>query len=425
MHPGHGAGTSSAVRKPPDRHRPRITSLRIALLFAQADPPETGARPALRRFAGKTVLAHQIDGAAHLGCTRILCLADDAGLSQLAALRGYAERAELQFEIVATPAEVMARVTATDELVLIADGVLPDREALMEQSASRATVFAFPAAQALPLGFERIDADHAWSGVLFARGDCIARLATLAPDCDLGSSLLRLTLQSRASVALLDPAMLLNNRWQRRADPTPDVESERKWVASQVQLAPFSAVGTAIAERLGLHFAHSRAGERWALAPHIATALALMGALAAAAWAAPGVGLVLLLVASIALVIAEVFGRVEALGSPGRRSTRRVNAAAAVRDAVLIAVLAIAAVIVPNWISALLPLVLMALLWLAAATGPAWLRHISADRVLLLAMLIPAVASGWTTAAVGTSIVTTLAALLWSAYGNRAALTAA
>jgi hypothetical protein len=213
--------------------------LRLAILSALADSfgnagASAGGRPALRRFAGKTVLAHQLDCAALLGCERVICLAGALG-PDIGAARAYAERAGLRFDIVESIVRLAASVTADDDVVLFADGVLPDRTALVEALGGRSAVLAFPAEPALALGFERLDAERAWTGALRMRGAEVARLADLPPDCDLASSLLRIALQSGVRIIELDAAPLADGAWQRRVQRHAGMEAERHWIARQVQ----------------------------------------------------------------------------------------------------------------------------------------------------------------------------------------------
>lgn len=403
--------------------------MRIALLSASADLPASGAiglggsPPAFRRFAGKSVLAHQIDCAAHLGCARVVCLSSGPG-PDLSAARLYATRSGLRFESVDSIVRLAGLITADDEVVLIADGVLPDRAALISALEQRPGVLAFPADIALPLGFERLDATRAWSGALRARGDCAARLADLPSDCDLASSLLRLALQAGARVVELDRALLEGQRWQRRVDPHATMQSEWHWIARQIQPAPFTAPGMAVAERAGLRWAHDAGGGRWARAPHLAALAG--GALALAAGLAgwPRAGLGLLLAASMALAVAAIFDRVERLGAAPGKAGLLLPAAGWLRDGLLVWLLALLAATVPGWIGVLLPLLLVGILRLGETVAkPCW-RALFGDRIVLLAILAPA--AWWGRAIEATALIAAAAliAQLWTARAPAAKLTA-
>jgi hypothetical protein len=393
--------------------------LRLALLSAVAGPHGTDAtslseRPAFRRFAGKSVLARQIDCAAHLGCERVLCLAATLG-PDLGAAKAHAERAGLRFDVVESLPRLLAQVTADDDVILIEDGVLPDQALLVEALSTRPAVLAFPADPALDLGFERLDATRAWAGALRTRGDSVARIADLPADCDLASSLLRIALQAGARVVELDPAPLADRTWQRRVDRQAAQVTEWRWVTRQVRPAGFAAPGRAIVERIGLRWAHDAAGGRWRRAPHaVALAAGALAALAAfARW--PVLGLGALLAGSAGLAMANIFERVEALGAPPRMAGRALRAAALIRDVLVVALVSMQVMTVPGWLGVALPVLLMGLLWLAEAAADKPAHALFSDRIVLLALLIPAAVLGWSTVAVTSLSLAVLAALLWRA----------
>lgn len=402
--------------------------MRLALLSALAGPPGTsgtsaGERPAFRRFAGKSVLAHQLDCAAHLGCERALCLAASLG-PDLSAAKAHAEHVGLRFDIAESPFRLLAQVAAHDEVVLIADGILPDQAVLIENLSGGSAVLAFPEEPALEQGFERLDATRAWSGALRTRGDTVARLADLPPDCDIASSLLRLALQTGARVVELDPAPLVEGTWQRRVDRQSAQVKEWRWVMRQVRPASFAAPGRALADRIGLRWAHDAAGGRWRHAPH-GVALAA-GALAAAAgfggW--PVLGLGMLLLASSALTVAAVFDRVAALGAPPRKRGPGMAMAGLLRDGLLAALISMQVMTVPGWLGLVLPVVLIALLWLGEAIGGPRTRALFGDRILLIAAFIAPAYLGWNTIAVTALVVLALGWLLWTVKDPRKQLTA-
>lgn len=402
--------------------------MRLAILSALADPfghagASAGERPAFRRFAGKSVLSHQIDCAAHLGCDRVICLVGGLG-PDMGAARAYAERAGIRFEIAESNLRLASQITADDEVIVLADGVLPDRPALVGALAERQGVAAFPADEGVERGFERLDASRAWSGALRMRGDGVARLADLPPDCDLASSLLRIALQSGLRVAELDPALLMEGTWQRRVDRQTAAEAEQRWISRQVQPAPFVAPGRAVADRMALRWARDARAGRWMRAPHFAAALAGALALVAGLAGAPMSGLGLLLAASFALAVAEVFDRVETLGAPPRKKLSILPLARLARDGSLFGLLALLIAAEPDWLRAFLPLLLVALLHLGATIVRQPLCSLYADRIVLLVLILPAAAQGWTGVAVAGLTLLALAALLWSAPRSQAKLTA-
>ncbi|MBL8657954.1 MAG: hypothetical protein JNJ92_11460 [Altererythrobacter sp.] len=409
--------------------------MRLALLSALAEAPgpdsagqgiAAGERPAFRRFAGKSVLSHQIDCAARLGCERVLCMASRLG-PDLGASKAYAERAGLRFDIVDSLSRLAALVTADDDVLVISDGVLPDAAAAVSALARQPGVLAFPEEPALAMGFERIDATRAWSGMLRTRGDCVARLADLPSDSDPASALLRIALQSGARVIELDPLPVEESTWQRRVSRQGGGESERRWLTRQVRPASFAAIGTALAERMGLRWAHDAGGGRWGRAPHVTACVALALALVAALTRWPVVGLVFLLAFAAARVVAAIFDRVEAVGAARPAPGRALAIAGWLGDAVLVALLAQLLVTVPGWLGAVLGGLLVGLARLCEADSEdvrgAELLTFLGDRIPMIALLIALATTGWALPGVAALMLVALAALLWVHTARPARLT--
>lgn len=341
----------------------------------------------------------------------------------LGAARAYAERAGLRLEIFDTLPRLAGMVTADDDVILLADGVLPDRGVLVTELDQRYGVLAFPEDPALELGFERLDATHAWSGALRTRGDSVARLADLPDDCDLASSLLRIALQSGARVVELDPAMLVDGMWKRRVDRAVVAEAERSWIARQIWPASFAAPGTALVERIAMRLARDAGGGRWARAPHL---LALggggLGVLSLLlGW--PVAGLFGLLCGSIGLVAAQVYERVEALGAVPRKRWPLLAIGGWLRDGLLVALLAKLVVTVPGWLSLALPLALVGVVRLGEGSASPRVRAALSDRIVLLFIVIAAAIPGWSTIFVPAILLVCVAALLWSVHSSRTRIT--
>lgn len=329
----------------------------------------------------------------------------------------------MRFEIADSLPRLCVQVTAEDDIVLIADGVLPDCAVLVDALAQRTGVLAFPEEPAMSRGFERLDATRAWSGALRTRGECVARLADLPADCDLASSLLRIALQMGARVIELDPALIAEGTWQRRVDRRGLADIERRWMNRQVQPASFAAPGLALTQRIGLRWAQDAGGGRWARAPHaaafVAGALALLALLVE--WPVAGLGAVM--AAACALAVAVMFDRVEALGARPRPVRPVLAIARWLVDGLLVALLSKLVVTVPSWLGLVLALLLVGLLRLGEMNARSRLRSLFADRIVLLAGLIPAAYLGAATIAVAALVIACLAVLLWSANAPTAEIT--
>ena len=99
--------------------------MRVALLsmLDSAGEPGDGHR-AFISFAGKTIARRQIELALSLGCERVVCLADNLGPG-LITLQHEVEGAGAKFHVISKPRALCGLVYASDELIVLDDGVLP------------------------------------------------------------------------------------------------------------------------------------------------------------------------------------------------------------------------------------------------------------------------------------------------------------
>src|SRR3569623_856203 len=93
------------------------------------------------------------------------------------------------------------------------DGLLLAPDEAQKALAGGAGVLVLPVEAGLAAGFERIDLNHAWAGVLAMHGRLVERIAELPPDCDPVSGLLRIALQGRVPKRVLPEAVLTEERW--------------------------------------------------------------------------------------------------------------------------------------------------------------------------------------------------------------------
>lgn len=255
--------------------------MRVALLSALGDKfgePGAGLLP----FAGRSVLALQIDAALALGCERIVCLAESAGPG-IAALQRQAEDASARFHAIAAHRVLSGMVSSNDELVVLAPGLLADRSWLVERFADRQGVAVLPIESGLEHGFERIDRDRAWAGALVVRGDAVEALAALPPDGDPVAGLLRIALQRGVRAIPVPEAALDDGRWSLVRGAEQAMRLETRWLSRHIPAPglgrPGEAIGYAAARFLSTRF-------RTALVPFalIGSGLALALGGAAAGW---------------------------------------------------------------------------------------------------------------------------------------------
>lgn len=163
------------------------------------------------RVGGDSVVGQQLRLAIAAGALRLLVLADrrTVGLEELTA---DARAAGLDVRVIADAPGLCAEVTAADELLVISDALLADPVLALPLLATSGVV-TLPVEQGLAAGFERIDAECAWGGMMVIPGALAERLRQLPRDCDIASSLLRIALMAGVSVRPVDGAAIADRRW--------------------------------------------------------------------------------------------------------------------------------------------------------------------------------------------------------------------
>lgn len=373
--------------------------MRIAILTALAeDPDQRGRKRAFRIFAGRTILSHQLDCAIDLGCESVACLVGGLG-QDVIACQHRAEAVGVRFQAIEDLCRLSGLVKAGDDVFVIADGLLPSAEEAVGQLAERPAVLTFPIDPALRLGFERIDGERAWAGMLRTRGQAVERLSDLPPDADAASALLRIALQAGSRQTPLDPALLANGDWLQRADQATILAREKRWISEQVSPVSFAAPGLATAERIGGRLARDIVGTRFERVPLFA---AVGAGVLAGLLAVIGKPLVALSLGTIMAALLPLAGVVQRLGRAPRNRARRFGVDATLRagaDLLLVALVGLNMPVQgPDWLRLFIPTILFGLLRLGehltlhseTRGRPASWHALYADRIVLLALLLPA-----------------------------------
>ena len=338
------------------------------------------------RLAGHALAWHQVQTAVALACERIICLAEAPGAS-LAAVQREAERRGATFHAVAHHRALSGLVRAADTLVVLASGVLPDREWLAQTFGARAGVAVLPAEKAIEQGFERIDRDRAWAGVLATRGDAVEALGLLAPDADPSAGLLRVALQRGATTIEVPEKWLDDGRWSLVATPAAAEQYEAAWYARHVPAPPIDRPGEALAYRAARRFI-GRAGNPGRGAAGFragGVAAALVGAVGGYLGNTGG-ALMALVVASATLAISSALSGLSRAGTGERARQWPAEARRALLDLSLVVVAASPSVF-EGWTTSFAALVLIAVIRLASEPGaPRAMRPLS-DRTLVFLIL--------------------------------------
>ena len=230
--------------------------MRVALLSMLDSAGELGeGHKAFIPFAGKTIARRQIELALALGCERVVCLADNLGPG-LIALQHEVESAGAKFHVISVPRALCGLVYATDELIMLADGVLPLADEARDILAKGNAIVVVSAETGIPAGFERIDLNHAWAGALVMPGKLVERLNELPQDCDGVSSLLRIALQGRVPERVLADTALAEGRWAMLSTTGDAASLEPAWfrrhAASADPFTPGRWLAFGLAARFGV-----------------------------------------------------------------------------------------------------------------------------------------------------------------------------
>lgn len=387
--------------------------MRIALLSTLDTTTESKlgqTRPPFAQFAGASVVERQLDLALAMDCKAVACLSDSVG-KEVIALQHRAERAGIRFVTLRDSRLLSGLVTAADEIVLFANAVLPDSAAVLRHAA-KPTILVFPADVAVPLGYERISAEFAWAGVLIAPGGIVERLNDLPLDADVPSSLLRIALQSGLRPLPLERRLLDEGEWHLAASPDALADREARFIRTHAALAPFTAPGIAVAERMGVRVAQDVLDRNGTPLPWIVASIAAIAALTLALFGMPEIGIALATLMATAVVMGQVIERVGQAGEvqPQRSALARVTETLV--DPVLITLITLSSPPETGWLRLFVPLVLFGLLRLAARIAPKRWQVSFRDRIILSLLLIPVAYFGFAQEAAGAIAALVLVLLL-------------
>ena len=365
--------------------------MRVALLSMLDSAGEPGdGRKAFISFGGKTIAQRQIELVLALGCERVVCLADNLGPA-LIALQHQVEAAGAKFHVISVPRALCGLVYATDELIVLGDGLLPLAEEARAILSKGNSVVILPSETGISAGFERIDMNYAWAGALAMPGKLVERLNELPQDCDGVASLLRIALQSKVPERSLPETVLGEGRWAVLGSNQDAASLEPSWFRRYVPKSDLFAPGRwlafGVAARFGVSWLNRgiRAGHVLLIAGLLLLVAIALGWLVSV----PAAFLVL----ALAWVTADAAKAMDAGVKAGAASspfyTRAMQVFAGVADLAIIFLLATAMDGLFGSIGELLftPVALVGLIWLVPAVSQRRWGYILCDRVLLALVL--------------------------------------
>ena len=390
--------------------------MRIALLSA-LEKTDSGNPRAFLRIGGRTLLAWQADLAIALGCERIVCLSSGA-VPEAIELQREIEARGVRFQLIRGPLQLVGLVSADQEILVLADGLVID-PALAQQIAGKTrAIAALPAEEGIAAGFERIDADRAWGGILVSRANIVERLADMPADADTISLLLRLALQSGTQVVLLDGQRLTNGELILASSDNILKDREKALLDIATIAVPWTAPGMALASRL----TRKMAPDALAKGPSIGRFVGALSAIGALGLAASDYGyfaLILMVISAVSLAISQLLSSLDQR-LRGLLATSKLGRMIPVMfDLALVLVLAMPMTLpmVPQRV--FLPLIVIGLLRLAERQLPKRLAALASDRILLALVLVPAARFDVTTSAIAIISLITLGLLIVNEYRSR------
>lgn len=391
--------------------------MRIGLISALRRS-ENGSLRADLMLAGRSVLAWQVALLQSLGVDRVVCLTDGTASAATLPLQHHVEGSGAAFHALKGFAALPALIRAEDDLIIIADGLVPDAGVLQTLIGGDGTlqrrVAAIPADHALaaehPEDFQRIDAARHWAGVLAMRGAAVQQLADFPEDADAVALLLRLALQAGTPCSDLAPRELVPENWLLAESAETVAIHQRALIAGAAARADWRAPMTALAARLVRRLA-PRGMEQGGTVGGAAALVLLLGGVMAAAFGPAAGGLVL---AALGAFAARISLDYSALAARLQRAEQRGGAVlAGAVDALAALAVWFALAPWPEWqpLGVLGPVVI-GLARLAARGADGTLAMLASDRASLLLALGLAAATGILPEALACLALGLLAALL-------------
>ena len=354
-------------------------------------------RAELKVGAG-TLARYQLALVLAMECERIICIAREI-TPHLIRMQHDAEGAGARFHVVPGARALAGLVTANDEVLAIADGLLALPQAALELLQGSAVVLVQPVEQGVAAGFERIDLNHASAGIIRIPGRLVERLNELPADCDVASALTRIALQAGIAQRELPAEVRDGLQWRLVRDEDDAHATEAGWIAIHLGDDAPATPGAVLARFAVRHFGpallHAGTGGK---AVTVGASAMVLFALALAWFGLTATALICLGLAWTVRRAATMLFRAEreSLALPPLRGPREA-VFVWLLDAAMVTVLAWSAGAFP-WLSfaqrAFAPLMLVCLVRLIPRAidrrGAAWIG----DRLLLAVILAIAAGAG-------------------------------
>ena len=358
-----------------------------------------------------------------LDCERIVCLAS-ALTPEVVQLQHLAEAHSAQFHVIAGARPLLGLITASDEVIALADGLFGSTAEAVDLLSEGQTVLVQPIEQGLAAGFERIDLNHAAAGAIRIPGRLVEQIATLPDDCEPISALQRIALQSGVRQRSIPMAGQDGLFWTLVRSDAEAHTIEPQWIRQRtrdtVPLGPARGLALLAVRRFGPALLHAGTGARALVIAAVVFALLALGA----GWfGIPVVGLGLIAIGWMLRESAALLARIEQDAPARRRGIDSLAAYGWAIDGVIVLLLGWGTGTVSghSWLERMFPpFMLITQIRLVSAINDgrwgAWLTDRSFLSLALLAALLGGIGSE---AAYGGAVVAAIAALALLATNSR------
>lgn len=180
--------------------------VKLAIISVSNVPTGELLPSGLLPVVGETVLQRQIAAALTLGTQKII-LASTKILAPLIVSEAILKRNDVDISVICRPTELMRSFTSSDEVIVFADGALPDPTTLKSLSSGIGEyIVTYPNSDEYS-EFELIDSRDRWTGIMKINADRLFAVTDLPNDWDMASTLLRLAIQSDVERVQLNSAI--------------------------------------------------------------------------------------------------------------------------------------------------------------------------------------------------------------------------
>ncbi|VVT16508.1 hypothetical protein [Erythrobacter sp. EC-HK427] len=192
-------------------------------------------------IAGQSLAERQLLFARELGCTAVIAHGGGASGDAIA-LRYAAEGAGLRFQVITNAHALPGAIGSGDSLLVIQPDLLPEAvQALDLLRAEGDRMLVISSGPGTAAGFERIDLDRAWAGVLTMPGSWLDLLTRLPEDAAPHAALLRICLQKRLPEARLGDDILDSASWTIIRGAEAAASHEKRWLSVHLGVVPAHA----------------------------------------------------------------------------------------------------------------------------------------------------------------------------------------